>query len=128
MRLLQLFILMAGFSLISSGCVGHIPVLDKEKCVDEGSLGAHCAHEYSGGERDIPQPDWDNTRFGWFCMDVDDTLESKKEWEMVCSLKGVSCDLQGQQRVQSYIHHSFLFRNRMQAHARAARARLEEVQ
>lgn len=112
-----LSILTAGLIItLNSGCVGHVSVLDKEQCIDEGSLGAHCAHQYSAGARDIPQPDWDNVRFGWFCMDPDNTIESKKEWEVVCSLKGVSCDLEAKQSIQSYIHRGFQFRDSMRAH------------
>lgn len=119
---IQLFILMVGSLLTASGCVGHVLVLDKEQCIDEGSLGGHCAHQYSSATRDIPQPDWDNVRFGWFCMDPDNTVESKKEWEEVCSIKGVSCDYQAQKTVQQYIHRSYQFRDRMRAHAANARA------
>lgn len=117
MQRTKLFILMAGLLITAaSGCVGHVQVLDKEQCIDEGSLGAHCAHQYSTPTRDLDKNEWDNERFGWFCMNPDDTVESKKEWEIVCSIKGVSCDLQARKSVQQYIHRSYVFRDRMRAH------------
>lgn len=118
MQQTKLFILMAGLLITVSSCVGHLTVLDKEQCVDEGSLGAHCAHQYSAGERDIPQPEWDNVRFGWFCMNPTDEVESKKEWEEVCSIKGVSCDYSARSKIQAYVHRGYQFRDRMRAHLR----------
>jgi hypothetical protein len=116
MRPIRSFILMAGWLTIASSCVGHVTVLDKEQCIDEGSLGAHCAHQYSAGVRDPGKEEWDNERFGWFCMNPDDTVETKKEWEEVCSIKGVSCDLRARKTVQQYIHRGYAFRDRMRAH------------
>lgn len=111
-------------TLSLSGCAttgGSVTVLDKEECVDEGSLGAHCAHLYSGGKRDIGQPDWDNTRFGWFCENPGDTVESKKESEELCSINGVTCSYPAQTAIQSYIHRIFITRSALKLHAKNAR-------
>jgi hypothetical protein len=108
---------------IISGC-GHVSILDKETCVDEGSLGAHCAHQFSSGTRNIVQPDWDNTRFGWFCQNADDTVETKKEAEELCSIKGVTCDYQAKANIQSYVHHGAMFAAKLKAHAARARAEM----
>lgn len=116
MRRIRSFILMAGCLLTTSSC-GHVQILDKETCVDMGSLGAHCAHAYSSGERDIAQPDWDNTRFGWFCQSADDTVETKKEAEELCSIKGVSCDYQAKQTIQAHVHKQFLLSKKLRNHA-----------
>ena len=107
--------------ILSLSACGHlggtVNILDKEQCADEGSLGAHCNHEYSAQPRDIGQPDWDNERFGWFCMDPSDTAETKSEGEELCSIDGVTCTYPAQQAVQSYVHHHFVFMSGMYAHA-----------
>lgn len=118
------YILTVASILILNSC-GHVAIFDKEQCVDEGSLGAHCAHFYSPAARDIGQPDWDNTRFGWFCMDPSDTVEDKKESEELCSIKGVTCDYQAQSRIQEYIHQGFVKAQELKEHAAAARMQLE---
>jgi hypothetical protein len=125
MQRIPLFIQTALLILTLSSC-GHVAILDKETCVDEGSLGAHCAHQYSTTTRNILQPDWDNTRFGWFCMNPDDTVETKKEAEELCSIKGVTCDYQAQQKIQSVIHSSFVLARKLRAHAKSAQASITD--
>ncbi len=125
MQRMGLFSMMAAsIAILNLSACAHLGgtanILDKEQCVDEGSLGAHCAHEYTNQQRDIPQPDWDNTRFGWFCMDPSDTVEDKKEAEELCSIDGVTCTYPAQQNIQSVIHHHYQFMGKMLTHARRA--------
>ena len=127
MRLMELSLTTVLLTLtlnLLSGCShyagGTVNILDKEQCDDEGSLGAHCKMEFSGVTRDIEQPAWDDTRFGWFCMDPSDTVESKKEAEELCSIDGVTCSYPAQQKVQMLVHHHFKFMGEMYAHARAS--------
>lgn len=90
MRRLTLSFITMGLLLLNLSC-GNVTITDKEFCVDQGTLGAHCAHTMTTPTRDIPQPIWDNMRFGQFCtVDPQDNLGStfaqmKKEIEELCS-------------------------------------------
>lgn len=53
--------------LLSLTQCARIQVSDHEYCGDMGSLGATCFHFLTAATRDIPQPDWDNMRFGQIC-------------------------------------------------------------
>lgn len=103
MRLTQSFtttvLLLLTTSLFSCG---HVSVFDKEGCADEGSLGAHCAHVFTSGTRNLDKDTWDNLRFGWICYDPGDDIQMKKEEEELCSIKGVTCDYQMKQQIHSF--------------------------
>lgn len=123
MRLTALYIptVLSTLILSLSAC-GHlggtVNILDKQQCIDEGSLGGHCNYEYHVDPSDPDKETWDDMRFGWFCMDPSDTTETKKEGEELCSIDGVTCTYPAQQSVQSYVHHHFLFMQGMYRHAR----------
>lgn len=82
--------MMGALALSLSSCA-RVAITDKTFCVDQGTLGAHCANTLSIPTKDIPQPDWDNLRFGQFCtLDPQDNLggtfsQMKKELEELCS-------------------------------------------
>lgn len=81
---------MAAPQLLSS--CSSVKISDKEFCVDQGTLGGHCAHMFTTETRNIPQPDWDNFRFGQICtIDPADNLgdtfaRMKNEIEELCSI------------------------------------------
>lgn len=118
------FIAMAASILMLSSC-GHVSVLDKETCVDEGSLGAHCADYLTPDTRDIPQPAWDNLRFGWFCQDASDYAEGKNEEEELCSIKGVTCDYEAKRAIKGFFATAHSRAQELRDHAESARALLQ---
>ena len=105
---------MAALPLLSCG---HVSIYDKEVCIDEGSLGAHCAHVLTGSTRDISPADWDNMRFGRLSYDPGDDAQMKLEEEELCSIKGVTCDYQTKQA----IHNIFAKVAYLKHHAKARR-------
>ena len=87
-------------ALLLSAC-STVKIQDEEFCADMGSQGATCAHLLTNQTRDIEQPEWDNTRFGWFCTTGDDLAEMKKEIEELCSVSG-KCDYATQQALAKF--------------------------
>jgi hypothetical protein len=118
MRQIRLYT-MTAVLILTTSC-GHVSIYDKEKCVDEGSLGAHCSHTLNSATRDIPQPQWDNERFGWFCQNADDEIDAKRELEELCSVKGVTCDYQAKQNILKFLKQARKQQLTLKAHSRHA--------
>lgn len=75
---------MAVTALLSS--CARVTINDEEGCADIGSQGATCAHLLSPATRDIPQPEWDDIRFGYVCFSPASVGDFKEEIEKLCSV------------------------------------------
>ena len=109
MPLLIVLYIMMGLLLSSASCQ-KVEIMDEEWCVDKGTLGAHCAHTLSTVTEDIPQPDWDNRRFGQACTidppgKLGSTLaEIKKEQEEICSIYN-ACTYEEVNALHNFLEH-----------------------
>lgn len=87
MRYVLLFITMV---LFLCSCA-RVKIEDQMWCGDAGTQGAFCYHTLADGETIIPQPDWDDMRFGQICTadppgDKGRTFAQIKTWiEQLCS-------------------------------------------
>lgn len=64
-----------------------------EVCRDKGELGAHCAFTNAGESYDLEKDEWDNRRFGQFCLSEEDFAADTKFAEQACE-KMNGCDIQ----------------------------------
>lgn len=80
MRNRMLLIVLA--SLFAASCSITLP--DTEFCADLGSEGAACFHTFSETERLVPQPEWDNERFGMICTQSASFAQWKATIEKLC--------------------------------------------
>lgn len=53
-----------------------------------GTQGASCVHTLSTMKEDIPEPEWDDVRFGMLCTSADNFADIKTEIEKLCSVSG----------------------------------------
>lgn len=74
-----------------SGCQLSVPNI--EVCRDKGALGAHCAHTNDNQIRDIPFEEWQDVRFGQFCMVEEDFAKNQKFVEQACQMVN-KCDVE----------------------------------
>lgn len=89
------------FAIISitflASCSLSVP--NNEVCADKGTLGARCAFTVSGPARNIAKAEWDEVRFGNFCMSPEAFAANQKFMEQACELvKG--CDVVELKRLQ----------------------------
>ena len=49
----------------------QVTIPNVEICADEGDLGAFCKYTRKNQTRTLNLAEWDQQRFGWFCMDSD---------------------------------------------------------
>lgn len=79
-------------ALLSLNACSQVEIKNQLWCVDQGTLGAHCANTLKSETYDIPVDIWENRRFGQICTNDDpDKLgtqfaEMKKELEQLCSV------------------------------------------
>lgn len=85
--------------ILCSGC-GHVAIKDAQVCADMGSQGATCDNIFTSAPIDFGKSDWDDMRFGMFCMSSDAFGDIKQEIESLCSVSG-KCDYPTMQAVFS---------------------------
>lgn len=66
----------------------QVPIKDELVCADMGSQGATCDYMLHAAPSDIPKSQWDDKRFGQFCISSDAFADFKSEIEKLCSLSG----------------------------------------
>lgn len=76
--------------LALNGCA-HVKIYDHEFCADAGSQGGICFHTLTSETRDIPEPTWDDFRFGQICEDSGTFADLKRVTEQLCSVSN-ACD------------------------------------
>ena len=69
--------------MMASSCAS-VHIKDAEVCGDMGKDGATCFHTLTSATRDISEPEWDNTRFGWVCTDANNFAGWKADIEQLC--------------------------------------------
>jgi len=74
-----------------ASCSLKLPNL--EVCRDKGLLGAHCAFTNDGESFDLDRDEWDNRRFGNFCMSEEDFAANQKFIEQACE-QAKGCDIE----------------------------------
>lgn len=90
-------------ALLLSSCA-QVPIKDQEYCGDEGTLGAHCFHTLSSGERQIEKEAWDNERFGMVCTKAENLADTKAVIEKLCS-EANNCTYEVQQAITAFFNH-----------------------
>lgn len=86
--------------LALDGCA-HVKIHDHEFCTDAGSLGAVCFHSMTSETRDIPQPTWDDFRFGQVCEDYSVYADLKRLTEQLCSVSN-ACDYDVKKKLDEF--------------------------
>lgn len=88
---------MISFAAILTICLvsacARLTVPNIEVCRDKGALGAHCSFTNVDVTRDISRADWDNERFGQFCMNEKEFARNQLFFEQACELMK-NCDVE----------------------------------
>lgn len=99
-RLASLCIMMVTLSL--SAC-GHVAIKDFEICSDIGEQGATCDYFLPPAEpHDFEKNEWDDKRFGQFCISSDAFGDIKRELEELCSTHQVTCDYETRKAMRDF--------------------------
>lgn len=88
-------------TLTLSGCTS-VKIKDFPVCADIGTQGATCDNFLTSNPKVIPQPVWDDVRFGQLCIKSDDFGELKREIEQLCSSRRDLCDYETEQAIHAF--------------------------
>lgn len=73
--------------LTASGCA-NVAIRNSRWYADVGSQGALWAETQTVNEGEVPQPVWDDMRFGMLCTSADTFADWKSVIEKLCSVSG----------------------------------------
>lgn len=91
-----------------SGCA--VAIHDHEFCGDMGTLGGSCFHSLTTESRDVPEPAWDDERFGMICSTADTYADLKATIEKLCSY--AHCDYDTQQKIDLFFQNVATFKSK----------------
>jgi hypothetical protein len=80
----------------------QVKIMDAQVCADIGSQGATCDNFLTSKPVDIPQPEWDDRRFGQLCISGSAFADIKREIEQLCSANAARCDYETEQAMHDF--------------------------
>jgi hypothetical protein len=89
------------FLLLTLTACAKVSIKDAEWCGDMGFLGASCFHTLTPDTRDIPQPNWDEERFGQVCTKAKTFKDMKVAIEKLCSVSNVRCSYEVEEIIRN---------------------------
>jgi hypothetical protein len=84
-----------------SGC-STVKIEDFEYCNDLGFQGAACDRFLTDKPRRIDKDEWDDLRFGQYCMSGTAYAGIKREIEQLCSSRRDICDYETEQAMRAF--------------------------